>query len=330
MHVPQEQADAQPQVCIFLLQLGGPSDVHTIEPFLRNLFEDVLPGPRWLRGIIAGIVAKRRTPTVAPLYEEMGGGSPLLVNTEAQAAALTQRLTELGIPNRVLIAMRYAPPRFADALATARKEHGSVPWVALPLYPQFSYATTRSSLEELEPQLSASERQQLRTIRDYHADSLYLDAVAESVHETLRAQNEDVRRNIHLVFSAHGLPMKLVRDGDPYPQQIERSVQGILSRLPEGIPYTLCYQSRVGPVAWLAPSTIHTLEKLGQEGKRHVAVVPISFVSEHIETLHELDIELLEVAQKAGITHYVRVPTVGVRSRFIEALAQQVVRCLRK
>ena len=330
MHVPQEQAAAQPQVCIFLLQLGGPSNMQAIEPFLRNLFADVLPGPRWLRHAIAWGLAKRRAPSVAPLYKELGGGSPLLANTEAQAQALSRRLAALGIANRVLIAMRFAPPRFAEALATARQEHASVPWIALPLYPQYSFATTQSSLQELQAQLSAGERMQLQVIRDYPTDSLYLDAVAESIQETLRAQKEEVRRNIHLVFSAHGLPLKSVRSGDPYPQQIERSVQGILSRLPEGIAYSLCYQSRVGPVAWLEPSTQHTLERLGKEGVRQVAVVPLSFVSEHLETLHELDIQLRQVATQAGISHYVRVPTVGTRSRFIEALAQQVVRCLRR
>ncbi|HET6345666.1 MAG TPA: ferrochelatase [Myxococcota bacterium] len=325
MRVLQTSSSAKPKLCIFLLQLGGPKDLQAIEPFLRNLFADVLPLPGFLRRPLAAWIARRRTPEVAPLYQEIGGGSPLLANTEAQRAALEARLRDLGFDARVLIAMRYAPPRGAEALLEARAACASAHWLALPLYPQYSYATTRSSLDELKSLLTPSERSRLVVVEAYPTSTLYLDAMANRVRESLDALRAEARREVHLVFSAHGLPLKLVREGDPYPQHVQQTLNGILARLQPAPPHTLCYQSRVGPVKWLTPSTQDTLVDLGKRGVKHVAVVPISFVSEHIETLHELDIQLRDVAKAAGIETYTRVPTVDARPEFIEALAQLVL-----
>ena len=316
----------QPQVCVFLLQLGGPRTLQDIEPFLRNLFEDVLPLPRWLRRPLAGFIAKRRTPEVKPLYAEIGGGSPLLPNTEAQRDALEARLKELGVPAKVLISMRYAPPRAAEALTYARQHLAHVPWVALSLYPQYSFATSRSSLREIEEQLQPDEHARLRAICAYPENDLYLDAMARGIEATLEPLDPAVQRDIHLVFSAHGLPMSLVREGDPYPQHIEKTMAGVLKRL--NVPVagtTLCYQSRVGPVKWLEPSTLATLQNLGARGIKHVLMVPVAFTSEHIETLHEIDIQLRETAQKAGIVTYVRAPTAGTHPTFIDGLARLVM-----
>ena len=323
---PQPAASAQPQVCVFLLQLGGPQTLADIEPFLRNLFEDVLPLPRWLRRPLAGFIAKRRTPEVRPLYAEIGGGSPLLPNTEAQRDALEARLRQLGVHAKVLIAMRYAPPRASQALAYARQHLAGVPWIALSLYPQYSFATSRSSLRELQAQLQPGEPERLRAICAYPENSLYLDAMARSIEATLQPLPETVRQNMHLVFSAHGLPMSLVREGDPYPQHIERTVAGILQRFDfKPAASTLCYQSRVGPVKWLEPSTLATLQKLGAQGCKQVLMVPVAFTSEHIETLHEIDIQLRETAQQAGIQTYVRAPTPGTHPAFIDGLAHLVL-----
>jgi ferrochelatase len=325
MRVLQTTSPAKPKLCIFLLQLGGPKDLSAIEPFLRNLFADVLPLPGFLKRPLAAWIARRRTPEVAPLYQEIGGGSPLLANTEGQRAALEERLRSLGFDARVLIAMRYAPPRAAEALLEARAAWASAHWLALPLYPQYSYATSRSSLDELKSQLTASERGRLAVVEAYPTAGRYLDAMAARIEETLAALPAEARRDVHLVFSAHGLPLKLVREGDPYPEHVQQTMQGILERLKPAPAHTLCYQSRVGPVKWLTPSTQDTLINLGKSGTQHVAVVPISFVSEHIETLHELDIQLRDIAKRAGIETYARVPTVDARPEFIEALAQLVL-----
>ena len=312
---------------LFLLQLGGPKDMATIEPFLANLFEDVLPLPRFLRGPLARLIAKRRVPKVSPLYREIGGGSPLLANTEAQAQALDARLRALGVEADLRICMRYAPPRAVDAVAAARQGNASC-LIALPVYPQYSFATTRSSVRELEALLTPQERQALRVVPPYFAHPLYIQAVAEGIRQAVGALTPAQRDEAHLVFSAHGLPLKLIREGDPYPQHIEQSVAAVMGHLKHGWPHTLCYQSRVGPVKWLTPSTQDTLQQLGRGGKKTLVVVPIAFVSEHIETLHELDIELREEAVKSGVKTYVRVPTVSTHPVFIEALAQVVMACI--
>jgi ferrochelatase len=312
------------RLCVFLLQLGGPASQEAIEPFLTNLFEDVLPLPGWLRPRVAAFVARRRTPLVAPLYAELGGGSPILANTQAQATALEKDLRDRGFDARVLIAMRYSPPRASDALEEARRHWSDALWVALPLYPQYSFATTRSSVDELMSQLTTPEEERLLVVNAYPADPRYLDAVAATVRETLDAVPGTLKPETHLVFSAHGLPMKLVREGDPYPEHVRQSVAGVIERLRVSNPHHLAFQSRVGPVKWLEPSTINTLERLGREGVRSVVVVPIAFVSEHIETLHELDIQLREVAKEAGIADFRRAPTPSARPAFITALAELV------
>ncbi len=314
-----------PQIGVVLLQLGGPRTLADIQPFLANLFEDVLPLPRLLRRPLARLIAWRRTPEVTPLYKEIGGGSPLLANTEAQAEALRAALQAQGLDATVAVAMRYAPPRLPEAMARLAHLPATVPKVALSLYPHYSFATSRSSLRELSLALPQAARASWRYRCAYPSDPGYMDALAALLDATLTAHAEAAGGPLHVVFSAHGLPQKLVRDGDPYPQHIKTSVEGTLARLRTPIlGHTLSFQSRVGPVKWLTPDTIDTLTDLGRRGVAHVAVVPISFTSEHIETLHELDIQLRETAQAAGIRTYARVPTVGCHPAFIAALASQV------
>jgi ferrochelatase len=310
------------RLCVFLLQLGGPDSLEAIEPFLRNLFEDVLPVPRWAKKTVAGFLAQRRAPKVAPLYEEIGGRSPLGPNTAAQAEALQASLCQQGFAARVFTAMRYAPPRALAAVDEARRLFADAPWVALPLYPQYSFATTRSSLDELRSLLTDAERERLAVVEAYPADRGYLDCVVACIRESLEHLRGSMRAATHLVFSAHGLPLALVRQGDPYPQHIEQSVRGVVERLGLTNPVHLCFQSRVGPVRWLGPSTIETIEQLGREGVRSVVVVPISFVSEHIETLHELDVQLRDVARRAGIMDFLRARTPAARPDFIAVLAR--------
>lgn len=326
MDVLQSVAVAKPRVFIFLLQLGGPKTQADIPAFLEELFDDVLPLPKFLRRRAGRLIAKRRTPEVAPLYQEIGGGSPLLANTEAQAEALIAALSERGLQADVGLAMRYAPPRLDVSLEAARKLPADVPWLVLPLYPQYSYATTRSSLDELYDALRPEEFERLHVVEAYPAQPRYLDALADTVAQSVRQLPAAAQRHAKVLFSAHGLPMKLVREGDPYPRHIERTLVGAVQRLEaelgHPIDHELSYQSRVGPVKWLTPSTEDTLKRLGAEKVQSVVVVPIAFVSEHIETLHELDIQLRDTAQEAGVKHYLRAPTVSVHPAFIEALCQ--------
>ncbi|MEE8409330.1 MAG: ferrochelatase [Myxococcota bacterium] len=329
MDASEGKPSAAPRrICVFLLQLGGPGCIEEIEPFLRNLFEDVLPAPRWIRPLLARFVARWRADKIAPLYEALGGGSPLRANTEAQAVALQKRLVADGYDARVLVCMRYAPPRAVTVLEEARRDWSDATWVALPLYPQYSFATTRSSMEELDRLLTTAERSRLVTISAYPDDAAYLDAMAECVREGLGKFTDAQRGGLELVFSAHGLPLHLVRQGDPYPQQIRQTVAGIVARLESPPSHRTAFQSRMGPVKWLEPSTVDTIGELGRAGVENLLVVPVSFVSEHIETLHELDIRLAETARAAGIKRFERAPTPGARRSFVGALAALVAQAV--
>jgi ferrochelatase len=321
---------------IVLTQLGGPANLEAITSFQYYLFEDVLSLlsiPKWLCRPLAWWVARVRTPKVKPLYEEMGHGSPILPNTNAQAEALRAYLSEKhGMDVHVWVAMRYAPPRAKSIVEALRKEWEHNPEhqvVVCPLYPQYSFATTRSSQKELNSLLSAAEKKRVHYIESYEDHPEYIRALADSIATTLEKSAEDLRDKLHLVFSAHGLPMKLIRDGDPYPKHILKTVAATVACLEEHykicLPHTLCYQSRVGPIQWLKPSTQDALKGLADKGDKHVAVIPVAFVSEHIETLQELDVELYDEAKEFGIETYLRVPTVGVNPYFIAALADKVL-----
>ncbi len=323
-----QNPDKPRRIAVFLLQLGGPETLADIESFLRNLFEDVLPVPAFLRPWIAAIVARRRAPKVAPQYQHMGGGSPLLRNTRAQSDALLAELKKRGFEPKIFITMRYAPPRAEVALAEARRDWSDATWVALPLYPHYSFATTRSSMDELQNLFTSPELTRLQVVQAYPEDPGYLDVLTETIREAVARVPEPLRSQAHVLFSAHGLPLRLVKQGDPYPEHIAKTLEGVRARLPKEIPITLSYQSRVGPVKWLAPSAIESVEALGREGKKALVIVPVSFVSEHIETLVELDVDLRETARKAGIQHFERAATVDARPRFITALADLVERAL--
>jgi ferrochelatase len=326
--MPDSSKPRPRRLCVFLLQLGGPDEIASIEPFLRNLFEDVLALPDWARLPLARFIARRRAPRVAPLYAEIGGGSPIRANTEAQARALEAELRSRGFEARVLVAMRYAPPRALAAIDEARRQWSDALWLALPLYPQYSFATTRSSLDEVQALLTTPEQERLLVVNAYPADPGFVAAVAACVRETLQTVPGAMQASTHVVFSAHGLPLRLVRQGDPYPEQVRQSVDAVVECLGLTSPVHLSFQSRVGPVRWLRPSTLEMVERLGHLGVRSLVVVPIAFVSEHIETLHELDIQLRDIARRAGIMDFRRAPTPGDRRDFIQALADIACRAL--
>jgi protoporphyrin/coproporphyrin ferrochelatase len=323
------------RVGIVLFQLGGPDSLEAVEPFLLNLFldPDIIPlGPLgWLRGPVAKWISSRRSIPVAKKYAEIGGRSPIGTLTERQRAALVEALAPHVDPVAVT-AMRYWHPLTSEAVESLRKAGPLDEIVLLPLYPHYSFATTLSSLKEWrrvygEPDGGPPER----TIDHFYDHPLYVQALVERIGSVLR-QFED-GASIHLVFSAHGLPMSLVEKGDPYPKQIAGTVRAVCesgAKQYDSWPRThlLCYQSRVGPAKWLSPALTETIEKLGHQGVKEMLVVPISFVTEHIETLHEINIEAREEAEKFGIKTFRMMPAVGDSPLFIAALKDLVLRTL--
>jgi len=322
------------RVGIVLFQLGGPDSLDSVEPFLTNLFldPDILPlGPAgFLRGFIARRIARGRAGLVAQKYAEIGGRSPIRALTERQRDRLAEALAAQMDPV-VVIAMRYWHPLTGEAVETLRRGGPLDEIVLLPLYPQYSLATTLSSVKEWRRLYKRDGTGTvIKTVESYHDHPLYVRAVTEKIASVLRQFPDSSR--VELVFSAHGLPMSVVNKGDPYPKQIEETVRLVcnggratVSGWPKS--HRLCYQSRLGKQKWLEPSLHETLERVGRAGSKEVRVVPISFVTEHIETLHEINIEAREEAAGHGIETFRMMPAVGDSPLFISALADLVLRC---
>jgi ferrochelatase len=318
------------RTAIVLFNLGGPDRPEAVEPFLRNLFADpaILRVPGLLRWLLARLIAKRRAPVARKIYAELGGGSPILANTQAQAKALDAALCDLG-ERRVFIAMRYWHPR---AAAVAREVAAWKPTrsVLLPLYPQFSTTTTQSSFEEWSrAAASAGLAVPTRSIRAYADEPGFIETLARSIRPKLAAARAAGRPR--LLLSAHGLPKKIVAAGDPYQREVEATAAALCQALADEpqLDAVVCYQSRVGPLEWIGPSTQSEVERAGRDAVP-VVMAPIAFVSEHSETLVELDIELKHIAAAAGVPLYLRVPTVDTGAAFIGGLARLVRDALRK
>ena len=323
------------RVGIVLFQLGGPDSLEAVEPFLLNLFldPDIIPlGPLGLlRRPIAKLISSRRSIPVAGKYAEIGRRSPIGLLTERQRVRLVAALSPY-IDAVAVTAMRYWHPLSVEAANALRKAEPLDDIVLLPLYPHFSYATTLSSLKEWRRVYGPPDgRGKEHTVGQFYDHPLYIQAVTQRIGSVLRQFPDSSR--IHLVFSAHGLPMSLVEKGDPYPQQIETTVRLVCelgARQYAAWPraHLLCYQSRVGPAKWLQPPLTATIERLGHEGVKEVLVVPISFVTEHIETLHEINIEARAEAKSVGIETFRMMPAVGDSSLFIAALKDLVLRAV--
>ena len=323
------------KVGIVLFQLGGPDSLEAVEPFLLNLFldPDIIPmGPLgFLRRPLAKLISSRRSVPVRGKYAEIGGRSPIGTLTERQRGALAEALSN-DIDPVAVVAMRYWHPLTEEAVDALRKANPLDEIVLLPLYPQFSYATTLSSLKEWrrvygQPKGGPPER----TVSQFFDHPLYIQALAQRIGSVLRQFTDG--SCIHLVFSAHGLPMSLVEKGDPYPNQIEATVRLVCEEGRKQFPdwpktHLLCYQSRVGPAKWLQPPLTGTIERLGTEGVKEMLIVPISFVTEHIETLHEINIEAREDARKFGVEVFRMMPAVGDSPLFIAALKDLVLRAV--
>jgi len=322
---------------IVLFQLGGPDSLEAVEPFLLNLFldPDIIPlGPLGLlRRPIAKLISSRRSIPVAGRYAQIGRRSPIGTLTERQRVRLVEAVSPYIDPV-VVTAMRYWHPMTSEAVEALCKAGPLDEIVLLPLYPHYSYATTLSSLKEWRRVADGAKWEQAagkppeRTVSSFHDHPLYIQALVQRIGSVLRQFPDSSR--VHLVFSAHGLPMSLVEKGDPYPKQIEETVRLACewgAKQHPGWPRThlICYQSRVGPAKWLQPSLTGTIERLGHEGVKEMLVAPISFVTEHIETLHEINIEAREEARKLGIETFRMMPAVGDSPLFIAALKDLVL-----
>lgn len=319
---------------VLLLNLGGPEKLEDVRPFLYNLFSDPeiirLPSP-WLQKPLAWLISTLRSQKSEANYKEIGGGSPLLQITEAQAEALRSNLSAQGFDIQVYVGMRYWHPFTEEAIEQIKKDKIEK-LVILPLYPQFSISTSGSSFRVLEEMWKTDpdlKNVEYTLIPSWHNHQGYLEAMTDLIRQELQQfTNPD---NVHIFFSAHGVPKTYVTEaGDPYQIEIEECTELIMKTLNTGNPHTLAYQSKVGPVEWLKPYTEDALHELGEQNIKDLLVVPISFVSEHIETLQEIDLEYREVAEEVGITNFRRVPALNTHPMFIEALSNLTTEALEK
>ena len=315
------------RLAVVLMNLGGPDSLDAVEPFLRNLFRDpaIIGAPGPVRRLLARLIAKRRGPEAREIYRSIGGRSPLLEETEAQAAALQAALGDLG-EVEVAIAMRYWHP-MSDAAAQQVAAFQPDRILLLPLYPQFSTTTVASSLAAWHSAAGAAGiAVPTQAACCYPRAEGLIEAHAALIEPLLAAAAEAGKPR--LLFSAHGLPKRLVARGDPYQWQVEETARCIVARLGrEGLDWAVCYQSKVGPLAWLEPAAVDELDRAGRD-RVPVVLVPIAFVSEHSETLVELDVTYREHAERAGVPSYHRVPALGTHPAFIQALAGLVRRAL--
>ena len=312
------------KLAVVLFNLGGPDSPAAVRPFLFNLFRDpaIIQLPAIARYPLAALISATRNKTAQANYAIMGGRSPLLPETEAQARALEAELRGKGHEARVFIAMRYWKP-FATETAEAVAAFAPDEIVLLPLYPHYSTTTTASSVAEWRRVYRGSGRS--RTVCCYPTARGLQLAHVKAIRDVWEAAGRP--ENLRLIFSAHGLPQKVVDAGDPYAAQIAATAQAVSILLPEFEDWQVAYQSRVGRLKWLEPSTDDAIREAATEGKG-VLIAPIAFVSEHVETLVELDHEYAQLATSLGITTYLRARTPGVAPSFIEALGQAVLRSM--
>jgi len=316
------------RVGVLLLNLGGPDELEDVRPFLYNLFSDpeIIRLPvSWLQKPLAWFISTARSRKSQENYKEIGGGSPLRRITEEQAQALQQQLQAEGKDARVYVGMRYWHPFTEEAVVRIKRDQIDK-LVILPLYPQFSISTSGSSfriLERIWQEDPALQKVPYTVIPSWYDEPGYLQAMANLIGQELdKFSNPD---QVHIFFSAHGVPLSYVEEaGDPYQYEIEECTRLIMKTLNRPNEHTLAYQSRVGPVEWLKPYTEEAIVELGKKGIKDLLVVPISFVSEHIETLQEIDIEYRELAEEAGVENFQRVPALNTDSTFIQALTNCV------
>ncbi|MDQ3633747.1 MAG: ferrochelatase [Acidobacteriota bacterium] len=316
------------KIGIVLLNLGGPDSLEAVEPFLYNLFCDPdiinFPGSFLFRKGIAKLISSTRHPKVQKQYAQIGNKSPIKEFTLGQAKMLEEKLNK-HFPAKVYAAMRYWHPFTEETLDELERE-GITKVILLPLYPQYSMATTESSVKEWKKHLEKRNSKIKWTLIEHYYDfPPYIDACVERINEGLEKFSPDVRDEVDILFSAHGTPMKLVRQGDPYSGHICETVTAVRERGGWKNPHRLCFQSKVGPQKWLTPSTPDTIDELAENGSKMMLVVPIAFASDHLETLFEVGIEFKHLAKEAGIEQFEVTQGLNYSEKFIDALAQLVL-----
>ena len=306
------------KIGVVLMNMGGPDSLDAIEPFLYNLFSDhdIIQIPRLIQKPVAYLISKIRAKKTKEYYEYMGGKSPQKEQTLAQAKALQEAL---GDKYKVVVAMRYWHPFTQEALEELFK-YELEKIILLPLYPQYSKTTTGSSFNEFFRVFKKFNKNiPVIKINDFHDHPLYIKAMVENIKKHL----PDNYKDYFFLFSAHSLPEKVIKEGDPYKEQTEKTVKLIMENFPD-VEYTLAYQSKIGPVKWLEPMTDEVIKNLANKGIENLAVIPVSFVSEHSETLYELDYQYGNLAKEVGIKSYIRIPTLKDNPIFIQALKELV------
>ncbi len=317
-------------IAVVLFQLGGPDSLEAVEPFLYNLFCDPdiinFPGAFLARKPLAKFISSRRSKKVAEHYAEIGGKSPIVELTGVQATALQAELDK-RCRAKVFIAMRYWHPSTEEVIAELKKsKYDKI--ILLPLYPQYSKATTASSVNEWNRQCARLDFTHVpaEVVCCYHNHPLYIEAIVDRINSAYRRFSGIAPDCTDLVFSAHGIPLSLIAGGDPYQQHIEETVRLVVEKGQWRSPHVLCYQSKVGPAEWLKPSLLQTIRELAGRGRRHLLVIPIAFITEHIETLYEINIEARAEAGHLGIAKFEMMPALNDSPKFIGCLTDLVMK----
>jgi ferrochelatase len=317
------------KTAVILFNLGGPDKLESVEPFLFNLFNDkaIIGLPQPFRFLLAKFISKRRVKKAQKIYQQIGGKSPLLDTTIAQADALEKELSFSG-NFKVFVAMRYFHP-FSEEVIKKVKEYDPSQVILLPLYPQFSSTTSESSIQDfLKKSLSDLKQATIKIVCCYPSEVEFIRSHSLLIKQTIAKTYKNNLSDFRFLFSAHGLPQKLINDGDPYVFQVEKTTKEILKNMAEilekpesEIDFKICYQSKVGPLEWTGPSLDQEIKKVALDKKIPV-IIPVAFVSDHSETLVELDIDYKNMAQKLGVEDYLRVPALNVEGHFIKSLVQ--------
>ena len=316
---------------VLLFNLGGPERLEDVRPFLYNLFSDpeiIHIKSDLLRKLLAWLIASIRQGKSRDLYRQIGGGSPLRRITEDQAAALSAAMSSRNMASHVYVGMRCWKPSIDEAVDQILKD-GITRLVLLPLFPQYSVTTTGSCLkyfQALNDKLELSSKMEISAIDSWFDEPLYIESMAELIEKGLQEFSRTKHEKINLLYSAHSIPASYVEGGDPFLEQTQQSVALINSRLGNRNASSLAFQSKVGPVKWLGPSTKDVLADMGRNGSTGVLAVPISFVSDHIETLQEIDIQYKNLAARSGIKEFRRAASLNLYPKFIDALADLAVR----
>lgn len=317
-------SDNKKKIAVILFNLGGPDSLQAVKPFLFNLFNDkaIIDLPQPMRGLLARLLSWRRAGTAKEIYQHIGGKSPILEHTQSQAKELEKKLSAHG-DYKIFVSMRYWHPQ-SSVVARNVQQYDPDHIILLPLYPQYSTTTTASSFEDWDKQCDQIKfKKPTSKVCCYPTNKSFCAAHANLLRDYYWKASEHGKPRI--LFSAHGLPEKVIMEGDPYQYQVEKTAAYIMQILAiDDVDYAICYQSKVGPMQWITPSTEEEIIRAGKS-RTPLVVVPISFVSEHSETLVELDIEYKQLAEKYLVPSYQRVPALGIENFYIDALAEMAL-----